>query len=532
MKRYVKNTQKKTLMKKFLLLFSTVLFVSTVNSQTDASVMLNISGAMTGTVTSGSDGSFIATLPSGENIVATNITLSTGEKVINIKKIFSNGSVATLKNLILPSSVIYSNLKGLSCSSTGAFTCLFGESTDLYLVKFNASGSIDWQKSVNVPEAVTIYYTHSLDETPTGEYYISISAYGFMGIIKIDANGNLLWNKKLAGPRDDGKSPGFCSEVTLSGGCISTMKDESFETIINLAPDGSLVWSRSFGDMSYRWTKSIKADNLGNFYIMGTYSDAGATFVQKMDANGNFIYAKNISGTTSYDDAYVTNSNELVLLSKSPSLKLTKFGAAGNILWNKGIGAVTGGSAYGNYGTLFSKSASSSVSFLSQMDSASVVFKFSGEPSELCNSYNFGIDNTTDDLQILAAEIDSTCNITPLIVTVGNTGFGSSTTEYYVSNDFCLYIASINETTSVDLNIYPNPANDFVNIELGNLKNEDLQNAVIVVYDMTGKKVFEKQLNNSSIEKISTADYAAGLYTIIIANSNNILTKQRVIVQK
>ncbi len=531
MKPYAKILKKKSLMKKFLLLFSTVLFVSTVNSQTDESLMLSLSGAMTGTVTSASDGSFIATLPSGENIVASHIVLSSGESVINIKKIFSNGSVATLKNLVIPSTVAYSNLKGLSCSSSGVFTCMFGEYNDLYLVKFNASGMIDWQKSINVPEVTSLYYTHTMNETPTGEYYISISSYSFMGIIKIDSNGNLLWNKKLAGPRDDGKCPGFCSEVTLSGGCISTLKDESFETIINLAPDGSLVWSRSFGDFMYRWTKSIKADNLGNFYIMGSYGGIGQTFVQKMDANGNFIYAKDISGGTSYDDAFVTNSNELILLSKSPSLKLTKFGPSGNIVWNKGIGAITGGDAY-SFGTLFSQSASTNVSFLSMMDTSYVVFKFSGEPSELCNSFNFGIDNTADDAQILAAEIDSTCNINPLIVTITNTGFASNSTEYYESNDFCSFIASVNETTSVDLNIYPNPATDFVTIELGNLKNIDLQNAVLVVYDMTGKKVFEKQLNNSSMEKISTADYAAGLYTIIIANSNNILAKQRVIVQK
>lgn len=34
------------------------------------------------------------------------------------------------------------------------------------------------------------------------------------------------------------------------------------------------------------------------------------------------------------------------------------------------------------------------------------------------------------------------------------------------------------------------------------------------------------------MEKISTADHPAGLYTIVIANSDKILAKQRVIVQK
>ncbi len=520
-------------MKKLLLLCTVIFSASVSNAQTDASVMLTLNNASVVTPTSGSDVSFIATLPSGENIVANHIVISTGESVINIKKISATGTVSTLKNLIIPvGAVTYSNLKGISCSATGNFTCLFGELSDLYIVKFNTAGAVLWQKHLNVPEVVSTYYNHSLDETPTGEYYVSVSANAFMGIIKIDANGNLLWNHRVAGPRDDGKCPGFCTEVTLSGGCITTLKDENYETIVNLAADGSLNWSRSYVDLLYRWTKSIKADNLGNFYVMGTYGTGGATFVQKIDANGNFIYAKNISGTTSYTDAYVTNSDEFILLSEYPSYKLTKMGPTGNILWSKGIGAVVAGNPYSN-STTFSKTPSANISFLAWLDaSTSIVFKFSGDPSEICNSYNYALENTTDDAQIFAAEVDSTCNITPLIVNVTNTGFGSSGDEFYLSDDFCSFIASVNETTSVDLNIYPNPATDFVNIELGNLKNEDLQNAVIVVYDLTGKKVFEKQLNNSSMEKISTADYATGLYTIVIANSNNILAKQRVIVQK
>lgn len=519
-----------------LLLFSALLFASFANAQSDASVMLDIDPSSGAISNSGSDNSFIATLPSGENIVASYLNLSTGESVINIKKILTNGTVNTVKNLILSSAsvVVNSTLKGLSCSPSGEYTCLFGGVSDLYLVKFNPTGTIAWQKTINVPEVTTVYYNHTLDETPTGEYYISISSYGFMGIIKIDANGNLLWNKRCAGPRDDGKCPGFCTEVTQSGGCITTLKDSSYETIINFAPDGTILWSRSFGDFSYRWTKSIKADNLGNFYIMGTYGNAGATFVQKMDANGNFIYAKNISGTVTYIDAFVTNSNELILISETPSYKITKMGATGNIIWSKGIGAVGPAGAAYQYCTVFSKSASSNISFLASVnDSTSLVIKFSGDPSEICNSFNYAIDNTSDDTQILAAEIDSTCNINPLIVNITNTGFGTSTTEYYTSQDFCSYIASVNEVAaSVDLTVYPNPATDFVNIELGNLQNVDLQNAVLIIYNITGQKVFEKQLSISSIDKISTAEYPAGLYTIIIANSDKILAKQRMIVQK
>ena len=55
-------------MKKNLLLFSALFIVSIVNAQSDASVMLTIDPASTVISSSGSDNSFIATLPSGEPV--------------------------------------------------------------------------------------------------------------------------------------------------------------------------------------------------------------------------------------------------------------------------------------------------------------------------------------------------------------------------------------------------------------------------------------------------------------------------------
>ena len=130
-----------------------------------------------------------------------------------------------------------------------------------------------------------------------------------------------------SGPRDTGKCPGFCSAVTSTGGCITTLKDENYETIINFDGSGNVLWSRSFGDAMYRWTKAIKADNLGNFYVMGTYGNMGATFFQKIDAGGNIVWAKNLSGSASFEDAYVTASNEFYLLRETSSLQIMKVGA-------------------------------------------------------------------------------------------------------------------------------------------------------------------------------------------------------------
>ncbi|HEY0030075.1 MAG TPA: T9SS type A sorting domain-containing protein [Bacteroidia bacterium] len=513
-------------MKKYLLLFSAILLVSIANSQTDAAVMLEPNIAA-GVASSSSDQSFLATLPSGENLVASMLYDGT-TSYINIKKIQLNGSVTTVKNILTSEPLL-----GLTCSPTGSFSCFFGQGMDFNLMKFSSSGSVVWQKSVSIGEAISPYYgsAHTINETPAGEYYLTLSNYAFTGLIKIDANGNCMWSKKMTGPRDTGKCPGFCSAVTLSGGCITTLKDENYETIINLDPNGNLVWSRSFGDALYRWTKAIKADNLGNFFIMGTYGNVGSTYVQKMDASGNLVYGQNISGGVCYQDAYVNASNEFFIISQSPSMQLSKIGATGNILWSRGVGGVSNGST-SMYPVYFSSTPKlANISFLTFVNDSSEVFlKFSGNPTELCNSYNYSIPNTTNDEQIFDATIDSTAKINLWPVTITNTTFATSGTEFYAYSDFCSYIASVKDiNVSVDLNVYPNPASEFLTIDLSNVKNTD--NTMLSMYDMTGKKIMEKQLDRSSMEKISIAKLAAGLYTVIITNSNTVLGKQRVIIQ-
>ena len=54
----------------------------------------------------------------------------------------------------------------------------------------------------------------------------------------------------------------------------------------------------------------------------------------------------------------------------------------------------------------------------------------------------------------------------------------TTTSEYYTSEDYCNYMSIMEKTAPIDLTVYPNPATDFVNIELGNLQKADLQNAM------------------------------------------------------
>ncbi len=519
--------------RKLLLLFFAFIFISLAQAQSDASIVLNtLGGALQTNSNSGYDRSFLATTPGGENLVASNIKVGT-TFYINIKQIHADGSLSNLTNF--ESSF---PIRGLTCAASGNFSCFYGRPTDGYfLSKFTATGTPVWTKSMILPSggAITEYYKNTINETASGEYYISVSTYDFLGIIKLDASGDLLWTKKLIGPTTTEKSPGFCTAITPGGGCVSTLKDENYLCVVNLAPDGTVIWSRSYVDHgSYRWPRCIRADNLGNFYVLGTLGGYTDAFISKIDSNGNFVYAKRLfsSGLPSakYIDSYLSTTNELYILAKKPQTVITKVAINGNILWSKTIGGTVSSGDF-NYTSSFSSTPSENISFLSfAADSTDLVTKFSGDPAQLCNGITRAYETIYNDGGILGAEIDSMIYISALPFSISGATITTAVGENYNSENHCPLLTETNGLTdSPGLGIYPNPATANLNIDLSKLTSKEM---VLIVYDMTGRKVFEKQLGASAMETISTTEYAAGLYTVMIKNTTEVLAKQRVIVQK
>jgi len=72
--------------------------------------------------------------------------------------------------------------------------------------------------------------------------------------------------------------------------------------------------------------------------------------------------------------------------------------------------------------------------------------------------------------------------------------------------------------------IYPNPASNNLTIDLGDLTG---LNTTIKLYDSSSKLVFEKQ--SSSTLLIDVSDYAKGLYTLELSNTDKVYRSQVVI---
>jgi len=90
-------------------------------------------------------------------------------------------------------------------------------------------------------------------------------------------------------------------------------------------------------------------------------------------------------------------------------------------------------------------------------------------------------------------------------------------------------VVGINELSSFSTEIYPNPSNDYLNIEFIGT-NEDY---VITIFDITGKKVLNDEISNANGKTIKTINIKAlkkGVYFVNVA-TNGISSTTKVVVQ-
>jgi hypothetical protein len=232
----------------------------------------------------------------------------------------------------------------------GVYTLSSQGGSGAYLSKLNSNGNFVWGcnlaqgTSTAVGLSVTIdgsgnllitgYFYGSGDFDP-GNGILNLTSFGLGDIFisKINPAGNFLWAKQMGGVSDD-----FPTSITTdaSGNVFTTGLfygttdfDPSPATqtltsfgsadifISKLDANGNFVLAKQMGGSSYDGGNSIAIDGTGNIYTAGffygvadfdpginTYtlnaqfpsSFGGDVFISKLDANGNFIYAKQIGG--------------------------------------------------------------------------------------------------------------------------------------------------------------------------------------------------------------------------------------------
>ncbi|MCB0706269.1 MAG: SBBP repeat-containing protein, partial [Saprospiraceae bacterium] len=482
--------------------------------------------------------------------------VSEGSYDIYIQKLSSEGNLIWVKSIggisyqkgnsiaVDGSNSVYSTgvYTGMTDFDPNAGTSYLMGGENIFTQKLDGSGNLIWVKgsgglshdegtSITVDDFGNVYSTGFFSITavfdPNDDAFDLTSA-GSKDIFvqKLDSDGNIIWVRGMGGPNSDiGNSIAIDDFGNVySTGYFSTISDfdpsegNSFLLTSNgywdifvqkLDSEGELVWALGFGDTGDDVGNSIAVDNTGNIYITGRFngtvdfdpgddtfflvSEGEDIFIQKLDPNGNLVWAKRIGGanndigysitTDGENNIYTTghfsgtvdfdpNAETYYLDGEGEDIFIQKMDSDGNFIWARKIGGSGSGEGLSIQ--------------VDEINNVYITGYFTGtldfDPNE--NVVNFtSTDGGLDDIFILKLTEESN---------VGSSNIPQS-----------------------KIKLYPNPNSGQFNLEIP----EVVENTRFEIVDNLGLKVYEGFLNKS-ISTIDLSGLPNGVYHITVTRDN------------
>ena len=322
---------------------------------------------------------------------------------------------ADIKPLFPAASVVASNGFPLTLSELGnnkAITTFIAVLCFLMAANLNAQ-TLDWVKtfggieyeggsSMAVDTKGNVYtvgvFENIVDFDP-GTAVKNLSSLGWDDIFiqKLDKYGNFLWAKSFGGRKGKDIVGSItldkASNVYITGGFEDTVDFDPGIGVTNLTAvgkkdifiqkldaNGNFLWAKSFGGKGFDSGTSIVVDDKGNIYTAGYFIstvdfnpgpktmkisavDFEDAFIQKLDSNGNFVWARSFGGngesyafslaidaegnvyTTGYFDGTIdfeAISNVENLYAQGPvDVFILKFNNKDHLLWAKSFGGIS-----------------------------------------------------------------------------------------------------------------------------------------------------------------------------------------------
>lgn len=247
--------------------------------------------------------------------------------------------------------------------STFNLTAIFG--VDVFVLKVDVNGNFIWAKdiggtssaysfSIAIDKMNNVYTTGcfygTVDFDPgVGTYNLTAtSGYPYIFISKLDASGNFIWAKSMG---ENGSNEGYSVDIDTLGNVYSTgyyyqtadfdpgpgvfyLTSPSIQDIFisKLDASGNFVWAKTMGGSSVSdvYGNSIKADMMGNVYTVGYFSDTvdfdpglGVYNIVTLSGGGAFLLKLNSSGNFVFVKSMETTSIESILVDASNTIYTT-----------------------------------------------------------------------------------------------------------------------------------------------------------------------------------------------------------------
>ena len=430
----------------------------------------------------------------------------------------------------------------------GVFNLTSPGSEDIFISKLDASGNFVWAKSIGGADQdngysialdgsgnvyTTGYFFGTSDFDPgAGVFNLTSAGSGDIFVSKLDASGNFVWANAMGGPNYD---YGYSIAIDGSGNVYTTGDFDGtadfdpgagvfnltsagyYDIFISkLDASGNFVWANAMGGADSDYGYSIALDGSGNVYTTGEFSgtadfDPGAgvfnltsagygdIYISKLDASGNFVWAKAMGGAY-FDRGYS------IALDGSGNVYTTGF-FEGTVDFDPGAGVFNLTSA--GYGDIFISKLDASGNFVwaNAMGGADTDCGSSIALDGSGNVYTTGIFEGTVDFDPAAgvANLTSAGNYDIFVAKYFQTAIGINNNEYS-KNLF---------------SIYPNPSTGKFNIAFSNQQ----QITSVEIYNLLGESVFQQQNTN----EIDLSSAAKGIYFVKVYAGEKIYTEKIIV---
>ena len=449
---------------------------------------------------------------------------------------------------------------------------ILGSAWDVFLIKTDINGNELWNKTYG--DSDTAYESGTcVEQTTDGGYVISgehsNSGFNRGFLIKTKPNGDTLWVKMY----ENSDSRFVTVRQTLDGGYIAGGNSKIFK-VDSL---GNVIWAKKYNGMSS--VNELQQTSDGGFVVTGSNAGDTSPFLLKINSLGDIIwcksypagYAKSVQQTA--DGGYIIAG---INGSSPPYLGyFIKTDENGDMVWGKNYGSGSGiGYGFfsssvrqvngGGYIALLVNSFDVGVFYFNTIRIDSVGNFIWGKNYQSTYCYGFCIKQTTDEGFVFAGWKGDTlsshkhevylvktdqngvsCNESSYLLFTSNiTGVATSLIYTAISvnnilNSFPVYVSSFSLTENIlcetiiidnffpknEISIYPNPVENFLNLEFQSDKKEKIK---IEMINLLGQVVLSKNFqtqqskNNFTLE---VSKISKGIYMLRMMGSEIFIKK-------
>jgi hypothetical protein len=477
------------------------------------------------------------------------------------------------------------NFKGTIDFDPGAavFSMSSGNIQGVFISKFDASGNFIWTKQldgqgweecndITVDASGHIYvagfFLGATDFDPSPNSFSLMSSPGGDAFIcKLDTSGGFVWAKQFTGTL----AVNSYSVATDSSGNVYTTG--FFDGIADFDPaatshnltvvgysdifvskldsSGNFVWVKQMSGTDGEGGYAIAVDNLGNVYTTGTFfgtvdfdpgsavynlSSPGAqeSYISKLNAAGDFVWARSMGGQTGYAIALDGEGNIYTTGYYGWSdIFVNKLDPSGNTIWSKQIGAFIGysidvdqgsniyitGQFYGTgdfdpgSGTFNLTAIGSTDSYIAKLDSAGQLM-WAGQLGGTNEVLSRSLATDGNGNVYTTGYFDGTADFNPAATVFSLTATGSY--DIFLQKMDGGNLGLEENSFSAEFGVYPNPTDGNLFVEFV----KEQHNLSLVVKNISGGIVATKFVRNARRIQLEIDD-APGMYLLELSDQDH-----------